>query len=75
MALDIKNSLMFKRLSPRENQCLYWTLQGKTAKETGMILNLSRRTVECYLCTARKKLGIRKTVEAMMHIEDVHYSN
>jgi DNA-binding CsgD family transcriptional regulator len=41
-------------------------LQGKTAKEAGTILNLSRRTVECYLRTARKKLGIKKTVEAMV---------
>jgi DNA-binding CsgD family transcriptional regulator len=48
MALDAKNPLMFEKLSPRENQCLYWTLQGKTAKEAGMILNLSQRTVECY---------------------------
>lgn len=57
---------MFEKLSPRENQCLYWTLQGKTAKEAGMILNLSRRTVECYLNTVRKKLGIKKTIEAMV---------
>ncbi len=64
--MNTKNPLMFEKLSPRENQCLYWTLQGKTAKEAGMILNLSRRTVECYLNTVRKKLGIKKTIEAMV---------
>lgn len=66
MTLNTNDTQLFKRLSSRENQCLYWTLRGKTAKETGMILNLSRRTVECYLHTSRKKLGVKKTIEAMV---------
>ncbi len=43
-------------LSPRERDCLEFLLQGKTAKETAVILALSSRTVESYFETIKKKL-------------------
>lgn len=48
----------FKNISPREKQCIEDYLLGNTAKETARKLNLSHRTVEDYLATAKKKLGI-----------------
>ncbi|SRR5579883_391367 len=46
-------------LSQREQQCLRYFLNGKTAKETAMILGLSYRTIEEYLTNLKKKLGCR----------------
>lgn len=47
------------KLSKRQEQCLYYFLKGKTAKETAQLLNLSHRTVEEYLNHLKKKLGCR----------------
>jgi DNA-binding CsgD family transcriptional regulator len=45
------------RLSPRELDCLFYLLRGKTMKETGKSLEISARTVETYIEQARMKLG------------------
>ncbi|OJW47101.1 MAG: hypothetical protein BGO67_10345 [Alphaproteobacteria bacterium 41-28] len=42
--------------SQRQIQCLSLLYRGKTAKEIGLILNLSYRTIESYLDTLRLKL-------------------
>lgn len=44
-----------KRTSKREREILSWFAQGKTAKEIGVILGVSNRTVEWYLCRLRSK--------------------
>lgn len=43
-------------LTYREIQALYYSVQGKSAKQIGKILNLSPRTIECYLDKIKKKL-------------------
>lgn len=43
-------------LTKRQSECAHWMLLGKTAEETGMILNLSRRTVESYIDNMKKRL-------------------
>jgi DNA-binding CsgD family transcriptional regulator len=43
-------------LSQREKECLMMLLQGKSAKETGVLLKLSSRTVESYLENTKNKL-------------------
>lgn len=48
-------------LSPREEECAYYTLLGCSAKEIAKKLNLSHRTIECYLSTLKLKLNCRKT--------------
>lgn len=44
-------------LSQREVECIYWLSKGKTSFETGIILNLSQRTVEKHLNNAKEKFG------------------
>jgi DNA-binding CsgD family transcriptional regulator len=44
-------------LAPRELECLKWSMEGKTAWETGTILGLTERTVVHYLRNAARKLG------------------
>lgn len=44
-------------LSERETECLRWAAEGKTAWETGQILNIAERTIVFHLNNAMKKLG------------------
>lgn len=57
-------------LTKRETECLYWCAQGKTNEEIGLILQLSKRTVEHYLEKVKRKLDcfnrialIRKAIQ------------
>lgn len=47
------------KLSRREKECLMHLIQGKSAKQTASILNLSPRTVEVYLDCLKTKLQCR----------------
>ena len=47
----------------REAECLALLLRGKSARETGIELNLSQRTVEYYLDSLKDKLNVRKKSE------------
>lgn len=44
------------RLTPRELECLRWTMEGKTAWEVGTILSISERTAVLHLNNAMHKL-------------------
>ena len=44
------------RLTPREVECLSWTMEGKTAWEVGCILSISEQTAVRHLNNATKKL-------------------
>lgn len=48
----------FQNLSPREKECLYFYVHGKSAKEIGEILFLSRRTIEQFLMSIKIKLNV-----------------
>jgi DNA-binding CsgD family transcriptional regulator len=50
-------SALFAKITVREQDCLYYYLQGKTAKETAKQLGLSFRTVEEHLHNLKIKLG------------------
>lgn len=41
----------------REKQCLKWLLNGKSAKQTALLMSISRRTVESYFENIKVKLG------------------
>ncbi len=44
-------------LTPRELECLRWTMDGKTAWEVGSILGISERTAVLHVNNAMHKLG------------------
>lgn len=52
-------------LSSREFECLDWASRGKSAWETGRILNISRSTVAFHLENAKRKLGVRSINQAV----------
>lgn len=62
------------RLSQRERQCMQLLLKGQSAKEMGLKLQLSRRTIESYFehikdklsCTTKQELfGLAETFEEL----------
>jgi DNA-binding CsgD family transcriptional regulator len=50
-------------LSKRESEILKWFILGKTATETGIILSISRRTVEHHIEQVKKKLGSSRLID------------
>ncbi len=44
-------------LSPRESECLFYLLRGKSAKEIGFHLNISPKTVEAHIQQLKYKLN------------------
>ena len=52
-------------LSSKEVECLKWCVNGKSAEETAMILNMriTKRTVEQHLSNVKKKVGISRQSE------------
>lgn len=53
-------------LTPREVEALSWTMEGKTAWETGVILGISERTVVLHLQNAMHKLGAVNKHQAVL---------
>jgi DNA-binding CsgD family transcriptional regulator len=49
-------SLAIPSLTPREVECLKWTMEGKTAWEVGTILGISERTAVLHVNNAAHKL-------------------
>lgn len=53
-------------LTPRERQVLELVAEGRTSKEIGEVLHISRRTVDVYRTHLRLKLGVRNVAEMVM---------
>lgn len=53
-------------LTPRELEVLRWTMEGKTAWETGVLLNISERTVIQHLQNAMRKLNCNSKHQAVL---------
>jgi DNA-binding CsgD family transcriptional regulator len=53
-------------LTPRELDVLRWTMDGKTAWETGSLLSIAERTVVQHLQNAMKKLGCNSKHQAVL---------
>lgn len=53
-------------LTPRELEVLRWTMEGKTAWETGVLLNISERTTVQHLQNAMKKLKCNSKHQAVL---------
>ncbi len=54
------------RLTPRELEALRWTMEGKTAWETGSILGISERTAVLHVNNAMHKLGCVNKHQAVL---------
>ena len=54
--MNTKKNKKFYKLSNREVDCLYYTIQGHSAKFIGQELSISHRTVESYLQNIKNKL-------------------
>ena len=52
-------------LTNREQECVYFLMQGQTLKEIAYHLDLSPRTVEFYLKNVKHKLNCRTKFEIM----------
>ena len=53
-------------LTPREAEVLSWVAQGKTNRETGVILGMSTRTVQKHLERVFHKLGVETRTGAIL---------
>jgi DNA-binding CsgD family transcriptional regulator len=53
-------------LTPREQEALRWTMDGKTAWEVGGIMNISERTAVLHLQNAMHKLGCVNKHQAVL---------
>ena len=53
-------------LTPREAEVLAWVAQGKTNRETGVILSMSTRTVQKHLERVFHKLGVETRTGAIL---------
>ena len=52
-------------LTPRERDCLSCAARGMTYREIAKVLDISPRTVEQHLASARSKLGAHSTAHAI----------
>lgn len=59
----------FKSLTRREKDCLRLLLQGKTAKETALLLAISPRTIESYFESMKAKLGCSYKAEIFTYLK------
>jgi LuxR family transcriptional regulator len=58
--------VLLNGLTTREVEVLKWCAAGKTAEETGIILNLKSRTVNFHVSSAIRKMGVsNKTCAAV----------
>lgn len=54
------------KLTPRELECLRWTMEGKTAWEVGGILGISERTAVLHINNAMRKLNCNNKHQAVL---------
>ncbi len=66
LPMDSDASTINVRLTPRELECLRWTMDGKTAWEVGGILGISERTAVLHLGNAMRKLDCNNKHQAVL---------
>lgn len=64
--LPPEQQLEAPKLTPRELECLRWTMEGKTAWEVGSILSITERTAVLHLNSAMHKLGCSSKHQAVL---------
>ena len=63
LAIGLKQNTL--TLTPREQQCLHWSAQGKSAIETAEILGIKQETVRSYIKSFLKKLNADNKTQAV----------
>ena len=53
-------------LTNREHECVFLLLRGKSAKEIGTLLSLSKRTVESYIENIKNKMNCKNKAEILV---------
>lgn len=64
--LDVPEPGDSPNLTPRELECLRWTMEGKTAWELGRILGIAEQTTVRHLHNASRKLGCVNKHQAVL---------
>lgn len=59
----MQTTKQFYNLTCRQHECLYYLVQGNSAKQIGNILGLSYRTIEYYLNIQKKKFNCKNRQE------------
>ena len=59
----INEEIGFVSLTSRELTCLSYLIKGKSASEIGLLLNISKRTVETYIVKLKEKFHCSKITE------------
>lgn len=60
-------------LTEREAECIFCLQQNHTIKSTGVLLNLSARTVEFYLNNIKSKMQLRTKIELLNHLQNMDF--
>jgi DNA-binding CsgD family transcriptional regulator len=58
-------AVRFRNISEREKEVLYWMAEGKTAEEIGIILGISKRTVEWHAHQAKTRARAANIVQTV----------
>ncbi|HAT1973098.1 LuxR C-terminal-related transcriptional regulator [Legionella pneumophila serogroup 1] len=53
-------------LTDREQECVFLLIRGKSAKEIGALLSLSKRTIESYIENIKNKMDCRNKAEILV---------
>ncbi|HIC7359607.1 TPA: LuxR C-terminal-related transcriptional regulator [Legionella pneumophila] len=53
-------------LTDREHECVFLLIRGKSAKEIGALLSLSKRTIESYIENIKNKMDCRNKAEILV---------
>jgi DNA-binding CsgD family transcriptional regulator len=62
-------------LTRRELECLLLTLEGKTLKEVGFLLNISLKSVDSYLTIVKEKLGCHNRSQLFRKAAEAGFTN
>ncbi|POA25893.1 MULTISPECIES: autoinducer binding domain-containing protein [unclassified Pseudomonas] len=73
LACKNPDGLSATQLSTRETDVLKWASKGKNALETGIILNITQRTVNFHIGNAIKKLGVTNKISAVVQAAKCRY--
>lgn len=71
MIIDENDAL----LTPREAECLYFLLKGKSAKETAELMTISSRTVEQHLDSLKDKFNCNTKLQLIAYAIENDYLN